>query len=82
MDFSAIHPNRVSPDYADERIREKIGQFGQHRSQAGLRRLATDLKASGVPDHARLHLMIAVADLGLAGERTLKARIRRATELP
>lgn len=65
---------RVTDDYAEERIKEKIAHFEPGRPQAGLWSTNEVLKEHGVPPAFRLHLITAVAHLGRIGKDTLEAR--------
>lgn len=74
------HPWRVSDDYADERIREKIGMYGSEKPRIGLENVSRDLREAGVPAAWRLHYITAVAHLGRVGAQTLPARVREAQQ--
>lgn len=78
--FRAPHPERVSDEYADERIREKIARYAEERQRAGLWNVARDLKDQGVPAAYRLHFITAVANLGQRAAENLDLRIERAQE--
>ena len=73
-------PDRVTDEYADERIREKIARLPEERQQAGLWSVNRTLKEHEVPAALRLHLVQAVFQLGRIGTETLEARLGRADE--
>lgn len=69
------HPERVSEDYAETRIQEKIAKYEKERPQIGWRNVDDHLKEAGVPAAYRLHLITATANLGFIGERNLDKRL-------
>lgn len=72
-------PERVSEEYADQRIREKIARFPGEKQQAGLWSISETLKEHDVPPALRLHLVTAVVNLGRIADETRDARADRAT---
>lgn len=72
-------PERVSEQYADERIREKIARFSGEKQQAGLWSISETLKEHEVPPALRLHLVTAVVNLGRIADESRDARADRAT---
>lgn len=72
------HPERVSDDYAEERIAEKIGMYDRDKPRRGLENVSRDLREAGVPPAWRLHYITAVAHLGRLGQETLDERRREA----
>lgn len=71
-------PERVSEEYADERIREKIARYHGEKQQAGLWSISETLKQHEVPPALRLHLVTAVVNLGRIADETRGARADRA----
>jgi hypothetical protein len=67
-------PERVTDQYADERILEKIEALPEEKQRAGLWSVNKVLKERDVPPALRLHLITAVAHLGRIGQDTLEAR--------
>ena len=68
---------RVTNEYAEERINEKLAHFEPGRPRAGLWSTNEVLKEHGVPPAFRLHLITAVAHLGRIGKDSLDARVAR-----
>lgn len=61
------HPERVSDEYADERIEEKVRMYEDERPREGLRNLNRALKDADVPAAYRLHYISTLAYLGRLG---------------
>lgn len=73
-------PDRVSEQYADERIREKIDRFDTERQRAGLWSINRVLKERDVPPSLRLHLVTAVTHLSRISQDSLEERRGRSQE--
>ncbi|HWG90070.1 MAG TPA: hypothetical protein VNZ52_04395 [Candidatus Thermoplasmatota archaeon] len=69
---------RITNEYADERVREKIERYQEARQREGLAKVNEGLKEAGVSPYVRLHLISTVADLGKVSEATLAERLERA----
>jgi hypothetical protein len=72
-------PERVTDQYADERILEKIEGMPAEKQRAGLWSVNKVLKEHEVPPALRLHLITAVAHLGRIGMDSLEGRRERST---
>lgn len=73
-------PERVTEEYADERIREKIARYPDEKQQAGIWSVNRSLKERDVPPALRLHLVQAVVQLSRIAEDSLAERLERARE--
>jgi hypothetical protein len=70
-------PERVSEEFADTRIREKISRFDTDRQRAGLWSINETLKSHDVPPALRLHLVSAVVHLSRVAGESLEDRRER-----
>lgn len=69
---------RVSTEFANERIAEKIARFSEPRQREGMESLDETLRSHDVPPGVRLHLISAVAHLSRIADETLRERKERA----
>lgn len=69
---------RVSPEFANERIAEKVSRFTDPKQREGMESLDQTLRDRDVPPGVRLHLISAVAHLSRIAEGTLRERQERA----
>lgn len=69
-----LEGDRVSEEFADERIARKIERFDEAKQREGLRALDATLRERAVPPGVRLHLITAVAHLSRIAGETLGAR--------
>lgn len=78
----APHPERVSEDFADERIARMQGWYDDPKAREGLENVSRALKEHQVPAAMRLHLVAAVANLGRIASETRISRLERAFQRP
>ena len=71
-------PDRMSEEFAERRIREKIETFEDERPRAGLWSVNEALKRRDVPGALRLHLVTAITHLSRVGDEDRDERKARA----
>lgn len=77
-----VEGERISAEFADRRIAEKIARFDEPKQREGLASLDRTLRERDVPPGVRLHLISAVVHLSRIAEETRGGRHERVGARP